>query len=306
MLAGHRKNPRKSSRTRTEPAGQGDRMAGRESTTALAGDTLWGRFSTITRRSGGARAGGTTHGPCSPSRWGVPEGVPVSHRGAHPRAGGRWCPVPVSRSPRISAMARPGRTCPPSLTAPPPPPPRLTSCGHAHRVNPARAVRAAVTSRGSRSRGCPGSARSGGGGSGAGADRAHVGLRHQPVRRPGGHQPLPGGSGLRAASPGLARPGPAGAPCPARRDVALSEAPPANGGAAPPRLGQSERGGGTRGGVRRPRPPALRAAWSRARGPALCPRLPAGHGPISSPLCSSFPSPLRRHGRWFRTPSAAL
>lgn len=28
--------------------------------------------------------------------------------------------------------------------------------------------------------------------------RAHVGLRHQPVRRPGGHQPLPGGRGDRA------------------------------------------------------------------------------------------------------------
>lgn len=48
----------------------------------------------------------------------------------------------------------------------------------------------------------------------------------------------------------LTQPCPAGPPppqCPARRDVALSEAPPANGGAAPPRLDQSERGGGTGG-----------------------------------------------------------
>lgn len=103
------------------------------------------------------------------------------------------------------------------------------------------------------------------------------------------------------------RPGPAGPPCPAHRDVALSEAPLANGRAAPARLGQSEGGGGT-GGVRRPRPPALRAAGTPCpkpgpdRGSRSLPASPPGRGSGRvSLLC--IPIPVR--GRGSRTPSVS-
>lgn len=86
-----------------------------------------------------------------------------------------------------------------------------------------------------------------------------------------------------------------------RRDVALSEASLANGGTAPPRSGQSGRGGGIRGGVLGPGPLSP-PGWGSPGVPAPPPRgrcdpagvLPAPHLP---------PFPLGRGPTWPRAPS---
>lgn len=105
---------------------------------------------------------------------------------------------------------------------------------------------------------------------------------------------------------GATRPG--RAPVPAHRDVALSEAPLANGRAAPARLGQSEGGGGTGGreAAATPGPEGGRDPVPETRtGPGLPLPFPASPPGRGSGRVSLLWIPIPVRGRGSRTPSVS-